>query len=96
MALRNPLGIKTQISFAVDIRASAAATQLAKRWPESLLTLQETGCTEHICIGSIMLPPQHTRRPEDVRTKGQLFPLAKEFLDQYYSSIKRQVCVNGG
>ncbi|XP_055461929.1 nitric oxide synthase, brain [Psammomys obesus] len=49
----------------------------------------ETGCTEHICMGSIMLPSQHTRKPEDVRTKDQLFPLAKEFLDQYYSSIKR-------
>ncbi|XP_062038829.1 nitric oxide synthase 1 [Lepus europaeus] len=49
----------------------------------------ETGCTEHICMGSIMLPSQHTRRPEDIRTKEQLFPLAKEFIDQYYSSIKR-------
>uniref|UniRef100_P29475-2 Isoform 2 of Nitric oxide synthase 1 n=1 Tax=Homo sapiens TaxID=9606 RepID=P29475-2 len=49
----------------------------------------ETGCTEYICMGSIMHPSQHARRPEDVRTKGQLFPLAKEFIDQYYSSIKR-------
>ncbi|XP_069892749.1 nitric oxide synthase 1 isoform X1 [Dipodomys merriami] len=49
----------------------------------------ETGCTEHICMGSIMLPTQHTRKPEDVRPKDQLFPLAKEFIDQYYSSIKR-------
>uniref|UniRef100_A0A2I3GZ17 Nitric oxide synthase n=1 Tax=Nomascus leucogenys TaxID=61853 RepID=A0A2I3GZ17_NOMLE len=49
----------------------------------------ETGCTEYICMGSIMHPSQHTRRPEDVRTKEQLFPLAKEFIDQYYSSIKR-------
>ncbi|KAB1255507.1 Nitric oxide synthase; brain, partial [Camelus dromedarius] len=52
---------------------------------------QETGCTEHICMGSIMLPSQQIRRPEDIRTKEQLFPLAKEFIDQYYSSIKRQV-----
>uniref|UniRef100_A0A2R9CL25 Nitric oxide synthase n=1 Tax=Pan paniscus TaxID=9597 RepID=A0A2R9CL25_PANPA len=49
----------------------------------------ETGCTEYICMGSIMHPSQHARRPEDVRTKEQLFPLAKEFIDQYYSSIKR-------
>uniref|UniRef100_A0A8C8XC74 Nitric oxide synthase n=1 Tax=Panthera leo TaxID=9689 RepID=A0A8C8XC74_PANLE len=48
----------------------------------------EMGCTEHICMGSIMLPSQQIRRPEDVRTKEQLFPLAKEFIDQYYSSIK--------
>ncbi|XP_071065909.1 LOW QUALITY PROTEIN: nitric oxide synthase 1 [Dasypus novemcinctus] len=49
----------------------------------------ETGCTDHICMGSIMLPPHQIRRPEDVRVKEQLFPLAKEFIDQYYSSIKR-------
>lgn len=49
----------------------------------------ETGCTEQICMGSIMLPSHHIRKSEDVRTKDQLFPLAKEFLDQYYSSIKR-------
>ncbi|XP_049553652.1 nitric oxide synthase, brain-like [Orcinus orca] len=55
-----------------------------------------TGCTEHICMGSIMLPSQQIRRPEDVRTKEQLFPLAKEFIDQYFSSIKRQVHVYTG
>ncbi|KAM9194759.1 nitric oxide synthase 1 isoform 1-T1 [Dugong dugon] len=49
----------------------------------------ESGCSEHICMGSIMLPPQQIRKPEEVRTKEQLFPLAKEFIDQYYSSIKR-------
>ncbi|XP_019609536.1 nitric oxide synthase 1 isoform X2 [Rhinolophus sinicus] len=49
----------------------------------------ETGCSEHICMGSIMHASQQVRRPEDVRTKEQLFPLAKEFIDQYYSSIKR-------
>ncbi|XP_016046155.1 nitric oxide synthase 1 [Erinaceus europaeus] len=49
----------------------------------------ETGCTEHICMGSIMLPSQQVRKPDEVRTKAQLFPLAKEFIDQYYSSIKR-------
>ncbi|XP_036849386.2 nitric oxide synthase 1 isoform X2 [Manis javanica] len=49
----------------------------------------ETGCTEHICMGSIMHPSQQIRRPEDIRRKEQLFPLAKEFIDQYYSSIKR-------
>ncbi|ELK15498.1 Nitric oxide synthase, brain [Pteropus alecto] len=49
----------------------------------------ETGCSEHICMGSIMHVAQQVRRPEDVRTREQLFPLAKEFIDQYYSSIKR-------
>eukprot|EP00069_Balaena_mysticetus_P013088 bmy_01408T0 len=44
-----------------------------------------TGCTEHICMGSIMLPSQQIRRPEDVRTKEQLLPLAKEFIDQFGS-----------
>lgn len=43
-----------------------------------------------------MQPSHQIRRPEDVRTKEQLFPLAKEFIDQYYSSIKRQVYIHGG
>lgn len=47
-------------------------------------------------MGSIMHASQQIRRPEDVRTKEQLFPLAKEFIDQYYSSIKRQVHVDTG
>ncbi|KAG8146231.1 hypothetical protein E2320_012603 [Naja naja] len=48
-----------------------------------------TPCSEQICMGSIMMPSQHVRKPEDVRTKDQLLLLAKEFIDQYYSSIKR-------
>ncbi|KAM5310894.1 nitric oxide synthase 1 isoform 2-T4 [Glossophaga mutica] len=48
-----------------------------------------TGCSERICVGSVMHASQQMRRPEDVRTKEQLFPLAREFIDQYYSSIKR-------
>ncbi|XP_048370628.1 nitric oxide synthase, brain isoform X1 [Sphaerodactylus townsendi] len=48
-----------------------------------------TPCTEDVCMGSVMYPSQQVRRPEDVRTKEQLLPLAKEFIDQYYSSIKR-------
>ncbi|XP_045152640.1 nitric oxide synthase, brain [Echinops telfairi] len=49
----------------------------------------ESGCSEHICMGSIMLPSQQTRKPEEVHPRERLFPLAKEFIDQYYSSIKR-------
>ena len=45
-------------------------------------------------MGSVIHAPQQVRRPEDVRTKEQLFPLAKEFMDQYYSSIKRCVYVD--
>ncbi|XP_007936474.1 nitric oxide synthase, brain [Orycteropus afer afer] len=54
-----------------------------------LKTTLESGCSEHICMGSIMLPSQQMRKPEEVRPKEKLFPLAKEFIDQYYSSIKR-------
>uniref|UniRef100_A0A670KAH4 Nitric oxide synthase n=1 Tax=Podarcis muralis TaxID=64176 RepID=A0A670KAH4_PODMU len=50
---------------------------------------QVTPCSEQVCMGSIMTPSQHVRRPEEVRTKEELLPLAKEFIDQYYSSIKR-------
>ncbi|KAM3826174.1 nitric oxide synthase 1 isoform 2-T2 [Vipera latastei] len=48
-----------------------------------------TPCSEQVCMGSIMIPSQHVRKPEEVRMKDQLLLLAKEFIDQYYSSIKR-------
>ncbi|KAA8592537.1 hypothetical protein FQN60_017992 [Etheostoma spectabile] len=46
-------------------------------------------CTENVCIGSVMVPNQQARKPDEVRTKEELLPLATDFLDQYYSSIKR-------
>ncbi|XP_029769702.1 nitric oxide synthase, brain [Terrapene carolina triunguis] len=54
-----------------------------------LKTAMASACTEQICMGSIMTPTQHIRKPEDTRTKEQLLSLAKDFIDQYYSSIKR-------
>ncbi|KAG7480914.1 hypothetical protein MATL_G00061310 [Megalops atlanticus] len=45
-------------------------------------------CTERVCIGSIMTP-NPSRKPDEVRTKEELLPLAKDFIDQYYTSIKR-------
>ncbi|XP_074868402.1 nitric oxide synthase 1 isoform X1 [Carettochelys insculpta] len=54
-----------------------------------LQTAMASACTEQICMGSVMMPTQHVRKPEDTRTKEQLLPLAKDFIDQYYSSIKR-------
>ncbi|XP_062399931.1 nitric oxide synthase, brain [Sardina pilchardus] len=46
-------------------------------------------CTEKVCLGSIMTPNQQSRKPDEVRTKEQLLPLATDFINQYYSSIKR-------
>lgn len=54
-----------------------------------LLSPQSTACTEQICMGSVMTPSQHVRKPEDTRTKEEVLLLAKDFIDQYYSSIKR-------
>uniref|UniRef100_A0A8C5LQZ2 Nitric oxide synthase n=1 Tax=Leptobrachium leishanense TaxID=445787 RepID=A0A8C5LQZ2_9ANUR len=48
-----------------------------------------TPCSQDLCMGAVMTPPQYVRRPEDERTKEELLPLAKDFIDQYYSSIKR-------
>ncbi|XP_038619697.1 LOW QUALITY PROTEIN: nitric oxide synthase, brain [Tachyglossus aculeatus] len=68
-----------------------------RNW-ETDLTLSDTlhlkstaamPCSEQICLGSIMLPSPHVRKPEDLRTKEQLSHLAREFIDQYYTSIKR-------
>ena len=47
-------------------------------------------CTENVCIGSVMVPNQHARKPDEVRTKEELLPLATDFIDQYYTSIRRQ------
>ncbi|XP_069475308.1 nitric oxide synthase 1 [Ambystoma mexicanum] len=49
----------------------------------------KTPCSEQICMGSVMTPSVHVRKPEDIRTQDQLLRLAKDFIDQYYSSIKR-------
>ncbi|XP_015234349.1 PREDICTED: nitric oxide synthase, brain [Cyprinodon variegatus] len=46
-------------------------------------------CSENVCIGSVMVPNQHARKPDEVRTKEELLPLAADFIDQYYTSIKR-------
>uniref|UniRef100_A0AAQ5XT64 Nitric oxide synthase n=1 Tax=Amphiprion ocellaris TaxID=80972 RepID=A0AAQ5XT64_AMPOC len=46
-------------------------------------------CTENVCIGSVMMPNQHVRKPDEVRTKEELLRLATDFIDQYYTSIRR-------
>uniref|UniRef100_A0A8C2I061 Nitric oxide synthase n=1 Tax=Cyprinus carpio TaxID=7962 RepID=A0A8C2I061_CYPCA len=46
-------------------------------------------CTESVCIGSVMVPNQHSRKPDEVRGKEELLTLATDFIDQYYTSIKR-------
>uniref|UniRef100_A0A671R3Q4 nitric-oxide synthase (NADPH) n=1 Tax=Sinocyclocheilus anshuiensis TaxID=1608454 RepID=A0A671R3Q4_9TELE len=51
--------------------------------------LQVPICTEQVCIGSVMVPNQHSRKPDEVRRKEELLPLATDFIDQYYTSIKR-------
>lgn len=67
-----------------------ASTRSAVVAPEhSLLSPQATACTEQICMGSVMTPSPHIRKSEDTRTKEEVLLLAKDFIDQYYSSIKR-------
>ncbi|XP_077571063.1 nitric oxide synthase 1 isoform X2 [Stigmatopora nigra] len=46
-------------------------------------------CGENVCQGSIMMPNQHTRKPDEARPKEELLTLATDFIDQYYTSIKR-------
>jgi len=48
-------------------------------------------CSENVCNGSVVMPSQQIRKPDEVRTKEELLPLATDFMDQYYTSIKRQV-----
>uniref|UniRef100_H3C394 Nitric oxide synthase n=1 Tax=Tetraodon nigroviridis TaxID=99883 RepID=H3C394_TETNG len=46
-------------------------------------------CPENVCYGSIMTPNLHAHKPEDVRSKEEFQKLATDFIDQYYTSIKR-------
>ena len=56
----------------------------------SCLSGQMPICSENVCIGSVMIPNTHTRKPDEVRSPEELLPLATDFIDQYYTSIKRQ------
>ncbi|XP_061672354.1 nitric oxide synthase, brain isoform X3 [Syngnathoides biaculeatus] len=44
-------------------------------------------CGENVCQGSIVTPS--ARKPEEARTKEELLRLATDFIEQYYTSIKR-------
>lgn len=46
-------------------------------------------CPENVCYGSIMMPNLHAHKPEVVKSKEELQKLAIDFIDQYYTSIKR-------
>lgn len=46
-------------------------------------------CPENACLGSVMMPNHLVRKPDDLRTKEERLTLAIDFIDQYYSSIKR-------
>ncbi|XP_065208793.1 nitric oxide synthase, salivary gland isoform X2 [Planococcus citri] len=48
---------------------------------------QAPACSENGCLGSIMYPS--TYKNSYARPKEEVLPLAKDFLDQYYASIKR-------
>ncbi|XP_013866594.1 nitric oxide synthase 1 [Austrofundulus limnaeus] len=44
-------------------------------------------CGENVCIGSVVVPS--LRKPDEVRGKEELLSLATDFIDQYYTNIKR-------
>ncbi|XP_029443835.1 nitric oxide synthase, endothelial isoform X1 [Rhinatrema bivittatum] len=51
---------------------------------------QELACSEKRCLASVMFPSQITRRPPEApQTRDELLPRARDFINQYYSSIKR-------
>uniref|UniRef100_A0A452GXI0 Nitric oxide synthase 3 n=1 Tax=Gopherus agassizii TaxID=38772 RepID=A0A452GXI0_9SAUR len=52
--------------------------------------LQELPCTGKRCLGSLMFPKQMVcQADEGPPAKEELLPLARDFIHQYYSSIKR-------
>lgn len=52
-----------------------------------LMSFQTALCGENVCIGSVMVPT--LRKPDEVRGKEDLLSLATDFIDQYYTNIKR-------
>lgn len=46
-------------------------------------------CPEDLCFGSIMMPNLNAHKPEVVKSKEERQKLATDFIDQYYTSIKR-------
>ncbi|XP_075683937.1 nitric oxide synthase 3 isoform X2 [Rhinoderma darwinii] len=53
-------------------------------------TKQDVACTKARCLGSVMLPPQMTcPQPQEPKSPEELLPKAKDFINQYYNSIKR-------
>lgn len=48
--------------------------------------IQKTQCSSQVCLGSIMTLPFHGPEP---RKKEELLIHAKDFLEQYFTSIRR-------
>ncbi|XP_012262601.2 nitric oxide synthase, salivary gland [Athalia rosae] len=47
---------------------------------------ERTHCSNQVCLGSIMALPNHSTEP---RSKEEILVHAKDFLDQYFASIRR-------
>ncbi|XP_018431363.1 PREDICTED: nitric oxide synthase, endothelial-like, partial [Nanorana parkeri] len=50
----------------------------------------DVACTKARCLGSVMFPSQMMcPHPQEPKSPEQILPKAKDFINQYYSSIKR-------
>ncbi|XP_038647078.1 nitric oxide synthase, brain [Scyliorhinus canicula] len=54
-----------------------------------LTSEREGGCAKQICIGSVMFPNHLVRKQHEAPKDEKLLPLATEFINQYYTSIRR-------
>ncbi|XP_072269182.1 nitric oxide synthase 3 [Pyxicephalus adspersus] len=51
---------------------------------------EDVACTKARCLGSVMFPPQMMcPHPQEPKSPEEILPKAKDFINQYYSSIKR-------
>ncbi|XP_061441724.1 nitric oxide synthase 3 isoform X2 [Rhineura floridana] len=55
----------------------------------SAQTLQDMPCNGKLCLGSVMFPRQLCAHSEGPRSSEELLPLAQDFLNLYYRSMKR-------
>ncbi|CAH1403422.1 unnamed protein product [Nezara viridula] len=73
--------MKLRVAFAVAWFAMSEANSLP-----SARARKDAGCTSRVCLGSQVF--QYNLKPVQ-RSKEELLNHAKDFLDQYFSSIRR-------
>ena len=83
--LLTPFSLEVSNVFLV-LSSKARITQIKYNNKLIWILFQRGQCTRDVCNGALMTPRRAGTEP---RPKDELLKLAKEFIDEYYQSIKR-------